>query len=173
MRIDNFIMNPPYNNCQSHNGRICDNITVEIKNKHPLKYIQIQPINSKMKYKTAEFVCNPFSIRWSNIFIFDMLGNINEYFSFNEMPLWDKNSNKTLWNTENPPKVFITENDEETHKRRFKIKDIQETYDFIQWMNTDTKAQFFIKYIRTTLPSRYMFNRLWEIYNEERPKSTV
>lgn len=65
---------------------------------------------------------------------------------------------------------------EATHKRRFKIKDNQETKDFIQWMNTDTKAQFFIKYIRTTLLSRYMYNRLWEIYNENRhsnSKSTV
>ena len=52
--IDCFIMNPPYNNCQSHNGRIGDNITEEIKNKHPLKYIQIQPINSKMKFSMWE-----------------------------------------------------------------------------------------------------------------------
>lgn len=159
-------MNPPYNNCQSHNGRIGDKITEEIKNKHPRKYIQIQPINSKMKYKTSEFVCNPFGIRWSNIFIFDMLGNKNEYFSHYEMPLWDKNSNVTLWSNEKSNKVFLVESNDDTTKCRFKIKETPETYDFINWMNTDTKAQFFIKYIRTTLPSRYMYNRLWEIYNE-------
>ena len=166
MKIDCFIMNPPYNNCQSHNGRIGDKITENIKNKQPQKYIQIQPINSKMKYKTSEFVCNPFGIRWSNIFIFDMLGSINEYFSYSEMPLWDKNSNETLWSNEKSNKVFLTKSNDDTTKCRFKIKDTQETYDFIKWMNTDTKAQFFIKYIRTTLPSRYMYNRLWEIYNE-------
>lgn len=76
------------------------------------------------------------------------------------------NCKKTLWMLEKPIKVVLTETDNETTKRRFKIKDNNETKDFIQWMNTNTKAQFFIKYIRTTLPSRYMYNRLWEIYNE-------
>lgn len=167
MIIDCFIMNPPYNG-PGHKNFICRRITKEIKNLKPKKYIQICPNESNLSYKTAEFVCNPFGIIWSNIFIFDMLGNINEYFSFNEMPLWDKNSNKTLWMLENPTKVVLSDTDDETTKRRFKIKDTQETKDFIQWMNTDTKAQFFIKFIRTTLPSRYMYNRLWEIYNENR-----
>lgn len=167
LKIDLFLMNPPYNNCQSHNELIGDKITEEIKDKHPLKYIQIQPINSKMKYKTAEFVCNPFGIRWSNIFIFDMLGNKNEYFSHNEMPLWDKTSNKCLWTHENPPKVYITKTDKNTSKKRFNVKDTQETYDFINWINTNETAKFYITYIRTILPSRYMFNRLWEIYNAE------
>ena len=166
MKIDCFIMNPPYNGHEKQNF-ICRRITKEIKSLKPQKYIQICPNEANLFYKNAEFVCNPFGIRWSNIFIFDMLGNINEYFSFNEMPLWDKNSKKTLWLLENPSKVVLTETDNDTTKRRFKIKDTQETYDFIQWMNTDPKAKFFIKYIRTTLPSRYMFNRLWEIYNEE------
>lgn len=165
MKIDCFIMNPPYNG-PGHQNFICRRITKEIKNLKPQKYIQICPNEANLFYKTAEFVCNPFGIRWSNIFIFDMLGNINEYFSFNEIPLWDKNSNKTLWMLENPAKVVLTETNNDTSKRRFKIKDNQETKDFIQWMNTDTKAKFFIKYIRTTLPSRYMYNRLWEIYNE-------
>lgn len=99
MKIDCFIMNPPYNTAYTN---LCDNITDLIKQKRPKKYIQICPINSKIKYKMAEFVCNPFGIRWSNIFVFDMLGNENEYFSYNEMPLWDKTSNKTLWIRENP-----------------------------------------------------------------------
>lgn len=162
--ISVFIMNPPYNG-PGHQNFICRRITKEIKRLKPQKYIQICPNEANLSYKTAEFVCNPFGIRWSNIFIFDMLGNINEYFSFNEMPLWDKNSKKTLWMLEKP-KVVLSDTDDETTKRRFKIKDNKETKDFIQWMNTDTKAQFFIKYIRTTLPSRYMYNRLWEIYNE-------
>ena len=170
MKIDVIIANPPYNNPKTKDkklSRICNNIISSIKEKKPSNFIAICLINASLKYRTAEFVCNPFGIRWSNIFIFDMLGNINEYFSFNEMPLWDKNSKKTLWLLENPTKVVLTETDNDTTKRRFKIKDNNETKDFIQWMNTDPKAKFFIKYIRTTLPSRYMFNRLWEIYNEE------
>ena len=165
--ISVFILNPPYNDCQKHNENILDKITEIIRYKQPQKYIQIQPISSKTRYKTAEFVGNPFDIRWSNIFIFDMLGNKNEYFSHNEMSLWDKDSNKCLWLHENPPKVYITETDEETHKRRFNVKDTQETYDFINWINTNEIGIFYITYIRTTLPSRYMINKLWEIYNAE------
>lgn len=96
-----------------------------------------------------------------------MLGNRNEYFSFNEMPIWDKTSNKCLWTQEKPAKVYITKSDNITQKRRFKVKDIQETYDFINWINTNEIGLFYINYIRTILPSRYMINRLWEIYNAE------
>ncbi len=132
----------------------------------PQKYIQICPNEANLSYKTAEFVCNPFGIRWSNIFIFDMFGNINEYFSFNEMPLWDKNSKKTLCMLEKPTKVVLSDTDDETTKRRFKIKDNKEIKDFLLWLQTNETAQFFRKtffHINTKTPC---VNKLWEIYNE-------
>lgn len=164
MRIDNVIANPPYGailNPNFHN-RIMNEIKPKVSN-----CISVMPLSSKVRYKTAEYVGNPFGIAWSNIFVFDMLGNKNEYFSYNEMPLWDKTSNKTLWIRENPPEIFIMDTIKDTTKMRFNIINNSDSQNFVKWVNTSEVGTFFIKYIRTTFPSRYMYNRLWEIYNEQ------
>lgn len=37
IRCDVFICNPPYNNCQKHNGNILEKITEKIRYKQPKK----------------------------------------------------------------------------------------------------------------------------------------
>lgn len=70
-------MNPPYDNYFIHT-RICN----EVK-KHTDNAIAICPINKATRYKTCEFVDKPFGeqITWNNVFIMDLMGENNEYFS--------------------------------------------------------------------------------------------
>ena len=46
------------------------------------------PLSSKVRYNTAEYVGNPFGIAWANIFVFDLKGNKNEYYSFENAPFF-------------------------------------------------------------------------------------
>ena len=79
MKLDIVIANPPYNRWKLHT-KIANQIKLKT-----IKSVFIMPINVDIKYKTAEFLEKPFGdeIAWNNVFLLDMDGNINEYFSEN------------------------------------------------------------------------------------------
>ena len=171
MRIDCFIMNPPYSNGPVN---ITDKINEKIKNTKPNYIIAIHPMYRTTKYKTAEFVDDPFGIRWNNVFIFDCLGDINEYFSRKPCPLWDKNSNDVFWLKwgKNKNTLCLDKMTNKNSKRNVnKCIVNQITLDFIDWVNENKQWELY--HIPTTCITKVFINRLWEIYNEERPKSTV
>ena len=125
IRCDVWLCNPPYNGNKNKANCLHVSIAKHIKKKKIERFIQVSPIVAQMKYKTAEYIGNPFGIRWSNIFIFDMLGNENEYFSQNKMPLWDKTSNKCIWleGEGYNQKVILCDINKNNAKTRYKIKD--------------------------------------------------
>ena len=169
IRCDVWLCNPPYNGNKNKANCLHVSIAKHIKKKKIERFIQVSPIVAQMKYKTAEYIGNPFGIRWSNIFIFDMLGNENEYFSQNKMPLWDKTSNKCIWleGEGYNQKVILCDINKNNAKTRYKIKDCKETNDFIDWLNTNEIAKWRLTWIRSTLASPALYNRLWEIYKNE------
>lgn len=177
MRIDNFVCNPPYNNPNTIDkklSRICNNIIDCVKDKNPQNFICVCPMNGTMKYRTAEFVDDPFGIRWNNVFIFDCLGDINEYFSRKPCPLWNENSNDVFWLKWGKNKnVLCLDKMTNGNSKRNVNKCIvnQTTLDFIEWVNENKQWELY--HIPTTAITKVFINRLWEIYNEERPKSTV
>lgn len=167
MKIDNFICNPPYNNPKTKDkklSRICNNIISSIKEMKPSNFIAICPINASLKYRIAEFIDKPFEIRWNNVFIFDLLGNENEYYTNIQCPLYDSSSNKVLWlKWGKHNKIVLAETSSKCSKRNIsKIEDIQETNDFIAWCNENKLWE--IDHIPTTAATKGFFNKLWYDY---------
>lgn len=165
MRIDCFIMNPPYNG-PGHQNFICRRITKEIKNLKPQKYIQICPNEANLFYKTAEFVCNPFGIAWSNIFVFDLKGDKNEYCSFDNAPFFSET--KTGLSIKMNGKdlglgSFANERNSIIPSQK------QEAQEFCEWVNkrNNELSLLFFKTV-TRRPSRPFLNKLYEVYNENR-----
>lgn len=177
MKINNFICNPPYSGPYDN---LCKNIIDKLKETKPTHYISVHPMYSYQTYKTAEYVGNPFGIRWSNIFVYDMLGNENDFFSKKAAPIWNKQSEDIIYvkGEQENTSVYIRkiENKEKEINSvwtRFRVTNDETTRKFVEWLNTNKEAKFRLGFIRTTQISKLLYNRLWEIYNEERPKSTV
>ena len=167
MRIDCFIMNPPYNVKSNH---ICEKIDNEIKAKKPKCFISVHPIYRTTTYKTVEQIHNVFDMNTKspNLFIMDMNGNINEYMSLKKMPYWSKTGNLRLyarWNYN-----FDIMDETKTNLSFGNVGKIKENFpnDFLLWLQTNETAQWFRKtffHINTKTPC---VNKLWEIYNENR-----
>lgn len=91
IKIDNFIMNPPYVGCkQVSNSKkgssgstrhLSEIIYDKIRECSPSHFIGISPLSKESRYKTAEHIDNAFDGVWNYVWLFDLLGNENEYFS--------------------------------------------------------------------------------------------
>lgn len=164
MKIDCFIMNPPYAG-QGKLANIHQKIIKMIKDKKPTSLISVNPMNSCMKYKSAEFIKGAFDIKWNNVFIFDCLGNNNEYFIESGFPYWNKKGDKSIWIVKH--KVDIVDNKITTMRRRtaFDNKYIDIVKPFIKWLNENKLED--IQKCSTTLVSPKLYNYLWEIYENE------
>lgn len=170
MRIDCFIMNPPYSNGPVN---ITDKINEKIKNTKPNYIIAIHPMYRTTKYKTAEFVENPFTEynpKNNNLWIFDLLGDKNEYFSDNKnFPYWEtcSKSNKILYARWNYNYELIELENYSFAFRRGFVKD-NIPMDFVEWLQTNEYAQWCRKTFFQCSPKTNVITRLWEIYNENR-----
>lgn len=168
MRIDNVIANPPYGanlNPNFHN-RIMNEITP--KSSH---CIAIMPLSSKVRYNTAEYVGNPFGIAWSNIFVFDLKGNNNEYYSFDNAPFFSDTKTGLAIKLNGKDLGLGSFANERNSVILSQKQEAQEFCDWVNKRNNELSLLFFKLVDRR--PSRPFLNKLWEIYNEERPKSTV
>ena len=169
IKIDLFLMNPPYSVGPNH---LCEKIDNEIKAKKPKSFISVQPIYATTTYKTAEQIQNVFDMNTKspNLFIMDMNGNINEYMSLKKMPYWSKTGNLRLYARWNYNFDIIDKTKTKMklrHHGRIKPSFPQ---DFLLWLQTNETAQFFRKtffHINTKTPC---VNKLWEIYIESGKK---
>lgn len=175
MIIDCFICNPPYGT--QDNPQLCCRIMKQIKNYRAVVISPPPPIFNAFYFNLTSIE----QVKFPGIDMTTAISTIND----NKPKMFEK---KYKYKTSSKPTQFYIQTRQTFSgcyrtKYSLKVRKIgiekeckNKTYlimtdterDFIQWMNTDTKAQFFIKFIRTTLPSRYMYNRLWEIYNENR-----
>ena len=165
MKIDCFIMNPPYNVSSNH---ICEKIDNEIKAKNPKSFISVHPIYRTTTYKTAEQIQNVFDMNTKspNLFIMDMNGNINEYMSLKKMPYWSKTGNLRLYARWNYNFDIIDKT-----KTKMKLGHhgrIKPSFpnDFLLWLQTNETAQWFRKTFFHIITKTPCVNKLWEIYNE-------
>ena len=172
MRIDVVIANPPYSGSYDH---LCKNIIDKLKEIKPSRYISVHPMYSYQTYKTAEFVRNPFGIRWSNIFVYDMMGNENDFFSKKKAPIWNKQSEDIIYvkGEQENTKVYIRKIQDKEKQinsvwNRVRVTNDETTRKFVDWLNTNEEAKFRLGFIRTRHISILLYNRLWEIYNENR-----
>ena len=175
MKIDVVIANPPYNRWKLHT-KIANYIKLKT-----IKSVFIMPINVDIKYKAAEFLEKPFGdeIAWNNVFLLDMNGNINEYFSENNACFF---KNTTVHKSKDPFYKICFENNKLTIKQFITDDEkyrwnciIREEYTetikkFLDWVNTQNNEN--INFIKKTFTpkhvSKYAINKLWEIYNENR-----
>lgn len=177
MRIDCFIMNPPYNSgyggaCRKKgvrggNTKLCSNIMKSLE-KHRVvcisnyagTYSVLTKITQIQKQKFPGIVCYTF--------IWTMNGNINEYMSLKKMPYWSKTGNLRLyarWNYN-----FDIMDETKTNLSFGNVGKIKENFpkDFLLWLQTNETAQFFRKTFFHICTKTSCVNKLWEIYNENR-----
>jgi len=171
MKIDIVIANPPYGaklNPNFHN-RIMNEIKPKVSH-----CIAVMPLSSKVRYKTAEYVGNPFGIAWSNIFVFDLKGNKNEYYSFDNAPFFS-DTKTGLAMKMNGKDLGLGSYANERNSVILSKK--QEAQDFCEWVNerNNELSLLFFKLVARR-PSRPFLNKLYEVYNENRcsnSKSTI
>ena len=168
MRIDCFIMNPPY--AVGSDG-ITEKIIRAIKAKKPSKLVSIQPMYRDTLYKTATWVKNPFESYNpinKNLWIFDMLGNKNDYFGDRKKcPFWCKQytSDYVLYGSNVKNFVLIKKED-------FHYSEASSSYvsnfppDFLLWLQTNKYAQWCRKTFFVSNTKTGIISKLWEIYNE-------
>ena len=125
--------------------------------------IAIMPLSSKVLYKTAEYVGNPFDIAWNNIFIFDLHGNKNDYYVFENAPIFS-NKKTGLCIKMNGDKIGLGSFQNE--RNSINKCDKEKAQLFCDWINKKTNdfSKLFFKIVARR-PSRPFLNKLWEIYN--------
>lgn len=167
MKIDNFICNPPY--AVAADG-ITEKIIRAIKETKPTNLVSIQPMYRDTLYKTATWVKNPFenyNPKNTNLWIFDMLGNKNDYFGDRrKCPFWCKQGtgDYVLYGRCNKNFVLIKSED-------FHYSEASRSYvsnfpmDFLLWLQTNRYAQWCRKTFFGANTKTGIINKLWEKYN--------
>lgn len=163
MRLDVVIANPPYGS--NRNPNFHNRIMNEIKPKVS-QCISVMPLSSKVRYKTAEYVGNPFGIAWANIFVFDLKGNKNEYYSFDNAPFFSETKTGLAIKMNGKDLglgSFANERNSVIPAQK------QEAQDFCDWVNerNNELSLLFFKLVDRR-PSRPFLNKLYEVYNENR-----
>lgn len=167
IKIDNFIMNPPY-------AVAADGITEKIiratKATKPSNLVSIQPMYKDTLYKTATWVKNPFESynpMNTNLWIFDMLGNKNDYFGDRrKCPFWCKQGtgDYVLYGRCNKNFILIKKDD-------FHYSAASSAYvsnfppDFLLWLQTNKYAQWCRKTFFGANTKTGIISKLWEKYN--------
>ena len=166
--FNTVIMNPPYDNYFIHT-RICS----EVK-KHTDNAIAICPINKATRYRTCEFADKPFGdqIAWNNVFIMDLMGENNEYFS-TKNSIFVKHTTDPFYTMWYKNGKYIIDNSERNlelgHNLILDENRLDEIQKFFDWLNTtDNEIVKNSTHITTVRPSRYNINKLWEIYQNEK-----
>ena len=168
MKIDCFIMNPPY--AQASDG-ITEKIIRATKETKPSNLVSIQPMYRNTRYKTALWVKNPFpsyNPMNKNLWIFDMLGEKNNYFGErNKCPFWCKQGTGeyVLYGRCNKNFVLIK-------REVFHYSEASRSYvsnfppDFLLWLQTNKYAQWCRKTFFGANTKTGIVSKLWEIYTK-------
>ena len=107
---------------------------------------------------------NPFGIAWSNIFVFDLKGNKNEYYSFDNAPFFSDTKTGLAIKMNGKDLGLGSFANERNSIILSKKQEAQEFCDWVNKRNNELSLLFFKLVARR--PSRPFLNKLWEIYNE-------
>ena len=161
MKIDNFIMNPPYNTAGS---TIQNKITKIIKQYKPNHYIQICPFATEVTYNECEWVGDVFGIGFEHIYIFDMNGNKNDFVSKNKPSFISKPIKYRLMGSTHTF-LYVKEEENPTHVC---IEITNDLFDFIEKVNKSKLGNKMRKYFFTADIKRPVLYKMYELYKENK-----
>ena len=160
IKIDVYIMNPPYvGNGHTH---LSEKIYSKIKEYNPIAFIGLSPLVKESKYKTAEHINNAFAGVWNYVWMFDLLGEENEYFSKNIKKITYKEQTYGLGGNSNTP-IYFDKNGKLKNALN-KMPLTKETAKFVEDVNCSKKFQDGRKYTQTAQISPYFISKFYELW---------
>lgn len=165
MTFDVVIANPPYDSYNLH-GRIMDKVK-----KHTNECYSVMPLNKSIRFKYCEWLNNPFNgqIAWNNVFLFDLKGNNNDYFSCKHCELFTTFNSYPYYTIRLKNDKFVVSEKKDGGCNCIIAEDkVEETKKFLEWVNNkDSEHKLICFHCWTIHPPRYIFHRLYEIYKEK------